>query len=176
MANRPALEVSEKNVPASSCRANAQSFCALTPNVCCRTYGRVARHVIFRNRDHPNFPGSRRWLHCAFLGKGNTMKSDRSPAAAASRKAPTGIAGFDEISGGGLPRGRTTLLVGGPGSGKTIFSLQFLVNGARYYKEPGIFVAFEETSQRIAANAQSFDWQLSQLRPKKLLFVDAQPK
>jgi circadian clock protein KaiC len=103
------------------------------------------------------------------------MKSDRSPAAAASRKAPTGIAGFDEISGGGLPRGRTTLLMGGPGSGKTIFSLQFLVNGARHYKEPGIFVAFEETSKRIQANAESFDWELTELRRKKLLFVDAQP-
>jgi circadian clock protein KaiC len=103
------------------------------------------------------------------------MKSERSPAAAVPRKAPTGIAGFDEISGGGLPRGRTTLLMGGPGSGKTIFSLQFLVNGARHYKEPGIFVAFEETSKRIQANAESFDWQLPELRRKKLLFVDAQP-
>jgi circadian clock protein KaiC len=103
------------------------------------------------------------------------MKPVRSPATAPSRKAPTGIAGFDEISGGGLPRGRTTLLVGGPGSGKTIFSLQFLVNGARYYREPGIFVAFEETSKRIVANAESFDWQLTELRRKKLLFVDAQP-
>ena len=103
------------------------------------------------------------------------MKSDRSSPAAASRKAPTGIAGFDEISGGGLPRGRTTLLMGGPGSGKTIFSLQFLVNGARHYKEPGIFVAFEETSKRIQANAESFDWELTELRRKKLLFVDAQP-
>ncbi|HWX28651.1 MAG TPA: circadian clock protein KaiC [Steroidobacteraceae bacterium] len=103
------------------------------------------------------------------------MKSERSPAATAPRKAPTGIAGFDEISGGGLPGGRTTLLMGGPGSGKTIFSLQFLVNGARHYKEPGIFVAFEETSRRIAANAASFDWELAKLGRKKLLFVDAQP-
>ena len=79
------------------------------------------------------------------------------------------------MSGGGLPRGRTTLLTGGPGSGKTIFSLQFLVNGARNFDEPGIFVAFEETSKRIQANAESFDWKLSELRRKKLLFVDAQP-
>ena len=67
-------------------------------------------------------------------------------------KAPTGITGFDEITGGGLPRGRTTLLVGGPGSGKTVFALQFLVHGAQHFREPGIFVAFEETSRRIAAN------------------------
>jgi circadian clock protein KaiC len=104
------------------------------------------------------------------------MKSRPFPTAATLRKAPTGIAGFDEISGGGLPRGRTTLLAGGPGSGKTIFALQFLVNGARHYKESGIFVAFEETSKRIRANAESFDWQLKDLRRNKLLFIDAQPK
>jgi circadian clock protein KaiC len=62
-----------------------------------------------------------------------------------SSKAPTGIAGFDQITGGGLPHGRTTLLTGGPGSGKTIFALQFLVHGAQVCTEPGIFVAFEET-------------------------------
>jgi circadian clock protein KaiC len=94
----------------------------------------------------------------------------------ASKKAPTGITGFDEITGGGLPRGRTALVQGGPGSGKTIFGLQFLVNGAQHFNEPGIFVAFEETSQRIVANAESFDWGLERLRRKQLLFVDAQPQ
>jgi circadian clock protein KaiC len=91
-------------------------------------------------------------------------------------KAPTGILGFDELSGGGLPRGRTTLLAGGPGSGKTIFSLQFLVNGARSDKSPGIFVAFEETSKRIVTNAEAFGWNLPALRKKSLAFLDAQPK
>jgi circadian clock protein KaiC len=95
---------------------------------------------------------------------------------AAFKKAPSGIVGFDEITGGGLPRGRTTLLLGGPGSGKTVFALQYLVNGARTFGEPGIFVAFEETSKRIMANAESFDWKLGQLQRRKLLFVDAQPK
>jgi len=90
-------------------------------------------------------------------------------------KAPTGIPGFDEITGGGLPRGRTTLLSGGPGSGKTIFGLQFLVHGVRDCKEPGIFVAFEETSKRVVANAESFGWNLPELQPKKLFFLDAQP-
>jgi circadian clock protein KaiC len=94
----------------------------------------------------------------------------KSPA-----KAPTGIAGFDEITGGGLPRGRTTLLVGGPGSGKTILGLQFLVHGAQDCREPGIFVAFEESSPRIVANAESFGWNLSALQKKKLYFMDAQP-
>ena len=99
------------------------------------------------------------------------MKSARSPLV----KAPTGIAGFDEITGGGLPHGRTTLLVGGPGSGKTVFALQFLAHGARRRKEPGIFVAFEETSTGIVANAESFGWKLPELRRKKLFFMDAQP-
>jgi circadian clock protein KaiC len=103
------------------------------------------------------------------------MKSYRHAAASMLRKAATGIAGFDEITGGGLPRGRTSLLVGGPGSGKTIFSLQFLVNGARRYREPGMFVAFEETSKRIVANAESFDWKLTELKRNKVIFVDAQP-
>ena len=93
-----------------------------------------------------------------------------------SSKAPTGIVGFDDITGGGLPHGRTTLLVGGPGSGKTILSLQFLVHGAQECNEPGIFVAFEEASKRIVDNAQSFGWNLAELcRKKKLFFLDAQP-
>src|ERR1700686_2534073 len=92
----------------------------------------------------------------------------------ASSKAPTGIIGFDEITGGGLPRSRTTLLIGGPGSGKTILALQFLVHGAHHCKEPGIFVAFEEASKRIVANAASFGWNLTALRRKKLFFMDAQ--
>jgi circadian clock protein KaiC len=97
------------------------------------------------------------------------------PLATTTAKAPTGIAGFDAITGGGLPRGRTTLLVGGPGSGKTILALQFLVHGAIRCKEPGIFVAFEETSGRIAANADTFGWGLGALRRRKLVFIDAQP-
>ena len=103
--------------------------------------------------------------------------SQPAQAVKESSKAPTGIAGFDEITRGGLPRGRTTLLVGGPGSGKTIMALQFLAHGARDCDEPGIFVAFEETSQRIEANAESFGWGISALRrKKKILFLDAQPK
>jgi circadian clock protein KaiC len=104
------------------------------------------------------------------------MKSVRPPIVNASAKAPTGVTGFDEITGGGLPRGRTTLLVGGPGSGKTVLALQFLVHGVQHCKEPGILVAFEETSKRIVANAESFGWKLTELRRKKLHFMDAQPK
>ena len=91
-------------------------------------------------------------------------------------KAPTGIEGFDEITSGGLPHGRTTLLVGQPGSGKTIFGLRFLVHGAQVCKEPGIFVAFEEASKRIVANAEGFGWNLPELLRRKLYIVDAQPQ
>lgn len=90
-------------------------------------------------------------------------------------KARTGIEGFDEITNGGLPRGRTTLLEGGPGSGKTIMGLQSLVNGARLDNESGIFVAFEESSDRIMANAEKFGWNLAELQKKKLFFLNAQP-
>jgi circadian clock protein KaiC len=103
------------------------------------------------------------------------VKSISSGVATGVSKATTGITGFDEMTGGGLPHGRTTLLVGGPGSGKTILALQFLVHGARHCKESGIFVAFEETSKRIRANAASFGWNLSRLGAAKLSFLDAQP-
>jgi circadian clock protein KaiC len=95
---------------------------------------------------------------------------------AALMKTPTGIAGFDAMTGGGVPRGRSTLLAGGPGGGKTIFALQFLVHGARDCKEPGIFVAFEESPNRIAANLQGFSWNVAELQAKRKLFLlDAQP-
>ncbi len=102
------------------------------------------------------------------------MKAKTIPAANPA-KARTGIEGFDEITHGGLPRGRTTLLEGGPGSGKTIMALQTLVNGARLDNEPGIFVAFEESSERIVANAANFGWDLPELMKKKLFFLDVQP-
>jgi circadian clock protein KaiC len=88
-------------------------------------------------------------------------------------KVPTGIQGFDEITDGGLPRGRTTLVMGGPGCGKTVFALQSLVNGAHLSRESGIFVAFEESTLQIVANAATFGWDLPALTKKKLFFLDA---
>src|SRR3970040_48369 len=88
-------------------------------------------------------------------------------------KIPTGLGGFDELSHGGLPRHRTTLLKGGPGSGKTVFALQSLVNAARNRQEPGIFVAFEESTPEIIANAGSFGWGLPALAKSKIFFLDA---
>ena len=70
------------------------------------------------------------------------MKSTKTPNSRIPTKAPTGITGLDEIMRGGLARGRTTLISGGPGAGKSLLALQLLVNGARDFKEPGIFVAF----------------------------------
>ncbi|MES2786102.1 MAG: circadian clock protein KaiC [Pseudomonadota bacterium] len=102
------------------------------------------------------------------------MNSTPQSSAHPFAKAATGITGFDEITGGGLPAGRTTLLVGGPGSGKTIFALQFLVHGARMNAEPGIFVAFEEAPDRIIGNFEGFGLNLPSLQPDSLYFLDAQ--
>ncbi|MEO8464202.1 MAG: circadian clock protein KaiC [Gammaproteobacteria bacterium] len=103
------------------------------------------------------------------------MKTKLVPNEAAPKKALTGISGFDEITGGGLPRYRTTLLTGGPGSGKTIFALQLLAFGATACNEPGVFVAFEESPKRIVANFESFGWDLEKLQPNNLFFAYAQP-
>ncbi len=99
----------------------------------------------------------------------------KHPPAPSLSKAPTGIQGLDEITNGGLPRGRTTLIQGGPGCGKTILSLQMLANGARLQNEPGIFVAFEESTERILANAEAFGWDLPELQKRKLFFIDSLP-
>jgi circadian clock protein KaiC len=89
-------------------------------------------------------------------------------------KVATSIAGFDEISLGGLPRNRTTLVMGGPGAGKSVFALQTLVGAARKHKQAGIFVAFEENIDAIHANAAAFDWRLPSLGRKRLFFMNAQ--
>jgi circadian clock protein KaiC len=94
------------------------------------------------------------------------------PVARAIPKSRTGIDGFDEITGGGLPSGRPSLVCGGAGCGKTLFALQFLVNGARRYGEPGVFLAFEETSDELATNARSLGYDLPRLERRKRLLVD----
>lgn len=89
-------------------------------------------------------------------------------------KASTGIGGFDEITGRGLAHGRTTFFVGRPGPGKTNIALRFLMHGVQGCKGPGIFVTFEENSKHILANAEGFGWNLDQLHPKQIYFMDGQ--
>ena len=67
-------------------------------------------------------------------------------------KTPTGISGLDEITLGGIPKGRPTLVCGGPGCGKTLFAVEFLVKGATDYNEPGVFIAFEEKTEELTIN------------------------
>ena len=87
-------------------------------------------------------------------------------------KCPTGIAGLDEITGGGLPKGRPTLVVGSAGSGKTLLSMEFLINGATKFNEPGVFVAFEETAEELSKNVASLGFDVQALVAKKKLAVD----
>ena len=88
-------------------------------------------------------------------------------------KAATGIRGLDEVTGGGLPRGRSTLVTGGTGSGKTLLGLQFLVAGAREYGEPGVLVTFEESAGKVSANVASLGFDLDGLQRDGLLVVHA---
>ena len=87
-------------------------------------------------------------------------------------KSPTGIPGMDEITGGGLPKGRPTLVAGGAGCGKTLFAMEFLVNGAVQYDEPGVFVAFEENAEELAQNVASLGFDLKKLGKQKKLIID----
>ncbi len=88
-------------------------------------------------------------------------------------KVITGIEGFDEISRGGLPRGRLTAIIGAPGAGKTVFALQTLANRLAHLGEPCIFVTFEEPVGRIRANVTSFDWPAEALDEDRFYFIDA---
>jgi circadian clock protein KaiC len=88
-------------------------------------------------------------------------------------KAPTGIRGLDEVTGGGLPAGRPTLVTGAAGSGKTMLGIEFLVHGAIDYGEPGVLLAFEESAADLAANVRSLGFDLDQLQADGLLVVDA---
>jgi circadian clock protein KaiC len=88
------------------------------------------------------------------------------------QKAATGIQGFDEITGGGLPRGRTSLICGGPGCGKTLFSMEFLIRGAVQFGEPAVFMSFEETEEELAQNVASLGFDLNELMETGKLAVD----
>ena len=87
-------------------------------------------------------------------------------------KTATGIAGLDEITHGGLPRGRPTLVCGSAGCGKTLLSMEFLVRGATQFNEPGVFIAFEETPEELAQNVRSLGFELDKLIADKKIAVD----
>jgi circadian clock protein KaiC len=87
-------------------------------------------------------------------------------------KAPTGIEGLDEVTGGGLPRSRTTLVCGSAGCGKTLFGVEFLVRGALRYSEPGVCLAFDEAAEKLALNVRSLGFDLREFAKRKKLLVD----
>ncbi len=109
------------------------------------------------------------------LQKEARMKISRTkPSKPAARlpKCPTGIQGLDEITGGGLPRGRPTLVCGGAGCGKTLLAAEFLVRGAAHFGEPGVFMAFEETEAELKANVASLGFDLEGLVRRKQILLD----
>ena len=100
-----------------------------------------------------------------------TAVSDATTTAGLA-KVPTGIQGLDEITEGGLPKGRVSLIAGSAGTGKTVLAMGFLVNGAERFGEPGLFVSFEETSRDLETNFASQGFDLKRLQKKGLLALD----
>jgi circadian clock protein KaiC len=96
----------------------------------------------------------------------------KSPENPSLPKAPTGIQGLDEITRGGFPRGRPTLVCGSAGAGKTLLAMEFLVRGATEYNEPGVFMAFEETAPELTQNVRSLGFDLDELAEEKKLVID----
>ncbi len=95
-----------------------------------------------------------------------------APSHASLPKAPTGILGFDDITFGGLPAGRPTLICGAAGSGKTLFAATFLVHGAVQFDEPGVFMSFEERAEDLAANVASLGYNLDGLITENKIAID----
>lgn len=87
-------------------------------------------------------------------------------------KSPTGIRGLDDVTNGGLPKGRTTIICGGPGCGKTMLGIEFLVRGALEFDEPGVLIAFEETPEEMAKNVASLGFDIQDLAARGKLFLD----
>lgn len=88
------------------------------------------------------------------------------------KKVPTGIQGLDQITGGGLPQGRPTLVYGSAGSGKTLMGMEFLVRGVTTYNEPGVFMSFEETETELTINVSSLGFDLRSLVDTGKLVID----
>ena len=99
------------------------------------------------------------------------QKNDNKPHLTL-QKAPTGIAGLDEVTGGGLPKGRPTLVCGEAGSGKTMLSIEFIVRGAMQFNEPGVIITFEERAEELAVNVASLGFDLQKLQADKKIKMD----
>lgn len=110
------------------------------------------------------------------MNKVNKNKQQEKEVLTGVKKIRTLIEGFDDISHSGLPVGRSTLVSGTSGTGKTLLAVQFIYNGITHFQEPGVFVTFEESPSDIITNAQSFNWDLQQLIDEgKLFILDASP-
>ena len=101
-----------------------------------------------------------------------TSKKKKAPALKIIPKTRTGINGLDEITGGGLPQGRPTLICGGAGCGKTLLSIEFIVRGVLLFNEPGVIMVFEEKAHELATNVASLGFDLDRLQQEKLIKVD----
>jgi circadian clock protein KaiC len=106
------------------------------------------------------------------MPKPEAVPRNKSAAVRALPKTATGIDGLDQITGGGLPKGRPTLVCGGAGCGKTLFAMEFLVRGATQFNEPGAFITFEETGEELAANVRSLGFDLDALVADEKIAVD----
>jgi circadian clock protein KaiC len=104
----------------------------------------------------------------------NMVQAKGEPKSFVARleKSPTGMKGLDEITNGGLPKGRPTLVCGAAGCGKTLFAMEFLVRGATRYNEPGVFMSFEETAEELTNNVASLGFDLNRLCASKRLLID----
>jgi circadian clock protein KaiC len=114
------------------------------------------------------------FIHGGILGGGSMRKKRTKTGSSPGSlpKCPSGIKGFDEITGGGLPKGRPTLVAGSAGSGKTLFSLEFLIRGALEHAEPGVFMSFEENAMELAQNVASLGFDLADLSARKKIVID----
>jgi circadian clock protein KaiC len=100
------------------------------------------------------------------------QNKNTKPAVEVLQKCPTGIKGLDEITGGGLPHGRPTLVCGGTGCGKTLMAMEFVVRGTMDYDEPGLYMSFEEKSEELVRNFASLGFDLNDLIARKKLILD----
>src|SRR5262252_4347020 len=97
---------------------------------------------------------------------------ERTTGQVSIKKAPTGIQGLDEITEGGLPAGRPTLVCGGAGAGKTMLATEFLVRGATEFNEPGVYLMFEERADELVGNVRSVGFDLDALVARKKIVLD----